>query len=131
MPSSLASDVQPPATLSPPWPGWAGHDDHDDDDYDYYDYHDHDHDDFFSSCMADLTSTCPELEGTLLKKTKKFLVRFLLMVMVMMKMVMMVAMVIVMMTTLLKKIKKLFVRFNILSDHDYEASMPLKESLSQ
>jgi len=28
-----------------------------------------------ASCLADLTSTCPELEGTLLKKTKKLLVR--------------------------------------------------------
>jgi len=28
-----------------------------------------------ASCLADLTSTCPELEGTLLKKTKKYLVR--------------------------------------------------------
>ena len=36
----------------------------------------------FSSCLADLTSTCPELEGTLLKKTKKYLVRFLIMMIV-------------------------------------------------
>jgi len=28
-----------------------------------------------ASCLADLTSTCPALEGTLLKKTKKLLVR--------------------------------------------------------
>ena len=33
----------------------------------------------YSSCLDDLTSTCPALEGTLLKKTKKLLVRSLMM----------------------------------------------------
>ena len=35
------------------------------------------YDDIFS-CLDDLTSTCPALEGEVIKKTKKLLVRFLM-----------------------------------------------------
>ena len=34
-------------------------------------------DDIFS-CLDDLTSTCPALEGEVIKKTKKLLVRFIM-----------------------------------------------------
>ena len=87
-----ALDVQAPATLSRPWQGPFDEDDHhenDDHDHDVDDHHDDDHDvdrRSYPSCLDDLTSSCPALEGTVLKKTKKLLVRFFMMTMIMFKM---------------------------------------------